>query len=191
MDWETAIRAHIISSTRTGKKIMFRSIFWEELWLSDPDHHFEILQNRTLQNSWAPRLLISIRVRESIRARARDRVYTQRSKFTVPVPSLPVYTSTLELRKNSARLYGWYTLVHIRIYIVRLIHAYKSPVLKYFKSTDYCHCHRPSYRLCTVNLCAPRCASVDAGYNFTSFMLPAGRRYHCLNCAGSLSKHAR
>ena len=38
--------------------------------------------------------------------------------------------------------------------------------------------------LCTVNLCAPRCSSVDAGYDFTSFILPAGRRYHRLKCAG-------
>ena len=89
------------------KKIMIRSIFWEELWLSDPDHHFEILQNRTLQNSWAPRLLFSIRVRESIRARARARardrdrdVYTQRSKFTVPVPSLPVPWSSAKILRD-------------------------------------------------------------------------------------------
>jgi hypothetical protein len=77
------------------------------LWLSDPDHHFEILQNRTLQNSWAPRLLFSIRVRESIRARARARardrdrdVYTQRSKFTVPVPSLPVPWSSAKILRD-------------------------------------------------------------------------------------------
>ena len=118
MDWETAIRAHIISSTSTGrKKIMIRSIFWEELWLSDPDHHFEILQNRTLQNSWAPRLLFSIRVRESIRARARARardrdrdVYTQRSKFTVPVPSLPVRPYPGAPQKFCATV----QLIHIR-----------------------------------------------------------------------------